>query len=143
MKMVPDYHVIYERRFGSYESLRKDWERFLRRYEEYLTKDTLFLERTYDDPAVTRVPNCLYDICMTVKEDCPLTNRAVIRGGKCMVYHFKGHVKHIYAAYQTLFLVWLPGTSYELDTSRSLFDRYYEADCRTMEMELDICLPVR
>ncbi len=143
LKNLPDYHVIYERRFGSYEGLGREWERFMGKYEEYLTENTLFLERTYDDPAVTEEGKCLSDVCMTVGEDCPLDNTVTIKGGACMVYRFKGHAKHIYAAYQTLFLVWLPRTSYVLDTSRSLFDIYYEVDSRRTNMELDICLPVR
>ena len=49
----------------------------------------------------------------------------------------------IYAAYQTLFLVWLPGIRRELDSGRSLFDIYHKIDCDIMYMELDICLPVK
>lgn len=140
---VGDYHVIYERRFGSYERLKGDWGRFVDRYRKYLTADTKFLERTYDDPAVTESENCLYDICMSVDRECPLENTVTIQGGRCAVYHFKGHAKHIYAAYQTIFLVWLPGTRYEVDGGRSLFDVYHVVDGDRMYMELDICVPVK
>lgn len=58
-----------ERRFGSYEGLRRQWSRFVRKYGAYITENTVFLERTYDDPAVTREENCLSDICMTVDKD--------------------------------------------------------------------------
>ena len=92
---------------------------------------------------MTEAGNCLYDLCMTVGEDCPLENTTVIQGGKCAVYGFKGHAKYIYAAYQTLFLVWLPRTDYQLDQSRSLFDIYHAVDGNTLYMELDICLPVK
>lgn len=142
VEQVPDYYVIYERRFGSYERLSGDWDGFQRKYQDYVTEQTTFLERTWDDPAVTQADNCLYDICMSVSEACKLQNTAWIRGGKCIVYHFKGHAKHIYAAYQTIFLVWMPKTSYQLDESRSIFDVYHRVDCDTMYMELDICLPV-
>ncbi len=140
---IPDYEVIYERRFGSYENLCRDWDGFIEKYREFITEETLLLERTYDDPAVTDAGRCLYDICMSVREDCPLKNRAKIQGGKCIVYHFQGHAKHIYAAYQTIFLVWLPKVSYELDATKSLFDIYHEVDSETMYMELDICVPVK
>lgn len=142
IEQVPDYYVIYERRFGSYERLSGDWDGFQRKYQDYVTEQTTFLERTWDDPAVTQADNCLYDICMSVSEACQLQNTAWIRGGKCIVYHFKGHAKHIYAAYQTIFLVWMPKTSYQMDESRSIFDVYHRVDCDTMYMELDICLPV-
>lgn len=52
-------------------------------------------------------------------------------------------MKHIYAAYQTLFLVWLPRTGYVLDGSRSLFDVYHTVDGDRGYMELDICVPVK
>ena len=140
---IPDYYVIYERRFGSYEDLRRDWDGFIEKYQEYITAKTKLLERTYDDPAVTSAGHCLYDVCMSVGEDCALKNTAKIQGGRCIVYHFKGHAKQIYAAYQTIFLVWLPKTSYELDATKSLFDIYHAVDSETMYMELDICIPVK
>lgn len=140
---LPDYHVIYERRFGSYEGIRKAWAEFLEKYRAYITEETQLLERTYDDPAVTAPGNCLYDICMSAEIECPLENTALLKGGSCVVYHFKGHAKHIYAAYQTIFLVWLPRTSYELDAGRSMFDIYHMVDSDTMYMELDICIPVK
>lgn len=140
---IPDYEVIYERRIGSYERLSRDWDGFIKKYEKYITDETKFLERTYDDPAVTSQEQCLYDICMSVPEGCPLENTLRIQGGTCFVYHFKGHAKYIYAAYQTLFLVWLPETRRELDSGRSVFDIYHKIDCETMYMELDICLPVK
>lgn len=143
VKQVPDYRVVYERRFGSYEGLSRQWSRFVGKYREYFTKGTLFLERTYDDPAVTKEENCLSDICMTVEEDCPLENTTVIQGGRCAVYGFKGSMKHIYAAYQTIFLVWMPRTGYVLDGRRSLFDVYHMVDEDSGYMEMDICVPVK
>lgn len=143
VKNIPDYHVIYERRFGNYEGLCREWNLFIKKYEKYFTDKTKFLERTYDDPAVTEVENCLYDICMSVEPDCPLENTVTIQGGKCAIYHFKSHMKHIYAAYQTIFLIWLPKTKFEVDTRRSLFDIYHTVNYKTKYMELDICVPIR
>lgn len=143
VEQLPDYHVIYERRFGSYEGIGAAWDVFLEKYQDYLTGETRLLERTYDDPAVTSSENCLYDICMSVEQGCPLENTVDIQGGRCLVYHFKGHAKCIYAAYQTIFLVWLPKTSYELDASKSLFDVYHKVDADSMYMELDICIPIK
>ena len=142
VKRMPDYHVIYERRIGSYGELSGEWNRFIGKYRMYVTEKTKFLERTYDDPAVNRAGNCLSDICMTAGPDCPLENRTVIRGGRCIVYRFQGHMKYIYAAYQTIFLVWLPESGHRLDPARSLFDLYYRVDHKTMEIEMDICVPI-
>lgn len=143
MERVPDYNVLYERRFGNYESLSRSWGVFIEKYGDYISGETVFLERTYDDPAVTAKDSCLYDVCMSVDRNCPLGNTGVIEGGRCAVYHFKGHAKYIYAAYQTMFLVWLPETHYELDVRRSMFDIYHRIDEDTMYMEMDICLPVK
>lgn len=142
IKTLPDYFVLYERRIGSYRSLNGQWGDFIRRYQEYVTKETLFFERTFDDPAITDIDGCLYDICMSVNSDCPLTNTCVIEGGKCAVYPYKGLGKHIYAAYQTLFTVWLPQTGLCLD-NRSGFDIYRKVDSDSGYMELDICLPLK
>lgn len=140
---IPDYFVIYERRFGSYERLSADWNAFIEKYREYINEDTKLIERTYDDPAVTHEKHCLYDVCISVSEDCSLENTTWIQGGRCIVYHFKGHAREIYAAYQTIFLVWLPRTSYELDAQKSLFDIYHVVGSDTMYMELDICIPLK
>lgn len=139
---LPDFFVLFERRFGSYHRLSEDWNTFLHKYRDYITDQTIFLERTYDDPSITDTENCLYDICMSVHEDCGLENTCILQGGKCAVYPFCGLGKHIYAAYQTLLTVWLPNSGYELD-ERCGFDLYHRVDFETMYMELDICLPVR
>lgn len=143
VEYIQDYDVIYERCFGSYEGLSKNWNGFIKRYERYITDNTKFLERTYDDPAVTKAEHCLYDVCMSVDKGCPLKSMGRVEGGKCAVYHFKGHAKHIYAAYQSIFLVWLPRKHYEIDTGKSMFDIYHKIDSDTMYMEMDICLPVK
>lgn len=140
---IPDFQVLYERRFGSYEGLMRDWTIFLEKYGNYITRETKFLELTHHDPAVTEPKRCLSDICLTVDKDCPLENTRRIGGGRCAVYHFQGHMKHIYAAYQTLFLVWLPGSGFELDNSRSLFDLYHLVDVSKYYVEMNICLPIK
>lgn len=142
IQMLPDYFVLFERRFGSYRGMSQVWCDFLHRYEGYITDETVFLERTYDDPSITDTQNCLYDICMSVHEDCDLDNTYLLQGGKCAVYPFRGLGKHIYAAYQMLLTEWFPSSGYELD-ERCGFDIYHRVDFDTMYMELDICLPVR
>lgn len=142
IKEVPDFWVLYERRIGNYHDLSGNWKDFLAKYQSFITERTLFLERTFDDPSITDMDGCIYDICMTLDPDCTLENTCRIRGGKCAVYPFKGLAKHIYAAYQTVFHVWLPQTNYELD-DRCGFDIYHMVDSNSMYMELDICLPIR
>ncbi|MDE6621746.1 MAG: AraC family transcriptional regulator [Lachnospiraceae bacterium] len=142
IKNLPDYFVLYERRIGSYHNLSGQWGEFMAKYQEYVTADTQFLERTFDDPVITDTDGCLYDICMSVDRSVSLENTCTIEGGKCAVYPYKGLGKHIYAAYQTIFTVWLPHTPYELDY-RSGFDIYHLVDNESGYMELDICMPLK
>lgn len=166
IKELPDFFVIYERRIGNYHCLSDNWNHFLQKYRDFLTNDTLFLERTFDDPSITNQDGCLYDICISMDKErifeytksymqsnasyaAPyklqnhlLDNTCTIQGGKCIVYPFKGHAKYIFAAYQTIFCVWLPQTQYQLD-NRCGFDIYHYVDFPTMYMELDICIPIK
>lgn len=142
IRNLPDYFVLYERRIGSYHNLSGQWSDFMEKYREFVTADTQFLERTFDDPVITDADGCLYDICMSVDRSVSLENTCMIEGGKCAVYPYKGLGKHIYAAYQTIFTVWLPQTPYELDY-RSGFDIYRKVDSKTGYMELDICMPLK
>ncbi len=139
---LPDYHAIYHRHKGSYENLSAHWGEFQEKYGTYITGDTLFLERTYDDPSITDTDECLYDLYMTVPENYAFPNTTVIKGGKYAVYHFNGPVKQIYTAYQNIFNVWLPQSGHKID-ERYSFDIYRTIDCDSMNMEIEICIPVK
>jgi AraC family transcriptional regulator len=139
---LEDFPVIYQRHKGNYRNLSEHWGAFQEKYGEYITDQTLFLERTYDDPSITDADECLYDICMTVPKNRGLKNTGVIKGGKYAVYHFKGPVKQIYTAYQNIFNVWLPESGYKID-ERYCFDTYREIDCDSMKMEIEICIPIK
>ena len=142
IEILEDYPVIYQRHKGNYGDLSVHWGAFQEKYQEYVTEQTLFLERTYDDPSITDIDECLYDICMTVPKSCKLENTFMIRGGKYAVYHFNGPVKQIYTAYQSIFNVWLPQSNYDID-ERYGFDIYRKIDCDSMIMEIDICIPIK
>lgn len=58
-------------------------------------------------------------------------------------YYFGRVFKEQTAAYQSIFLVWLPRKHYEIDTGKSMFDVYHKIDSDTMYMEMDICLPIK
>lgn len=137
-----DIPVLFERHKGSYQDLSARWGAFLETYKDWVTDQTLLLERTYDDPVITALDACLYDLCMTIPQDCPLPNTCVIEGGKYAIYHFKGPVEHIYAAYQCFFNGWLPQSRCELD-DRYGFEIYRKIDCGAMYMEIDICFPLK
>lgn len=159
---LPDYFVLYERRKGNYKNLQEDWCSFMERYKDFVTPETLLLERTEDDPSITNPEECMYDICMTVdkndprlevqktaavgitsKSDIPAyPNTMMIQGGKYAVYHYKGYPQLIYKAYQSFFLNWLSKTGNKVDNHGG-FDIYRHIDLKTMYMELDICIPIK
>lgn len=142
IEVLGDYPVIYERHKGNYGDLSVHWGAFQEKYKEYITEQTLFLERTYDDPNITDVDDCLYDICMTAPKGCMLENTSLINGGRFAVYHFTGHISQIYVSYQSIFNVWLPQSSLEID-DRYGFDIYRKVDCNSMHMEIDFCIPIK
>ncbi len=141
VRTIEDIFVIYERSIGSYANMSQSWCDFFEKYAEYRQKDSLILERTFDDPSITDTDKCLYDICMSVSEDCPLPNTYYIKGGKFAVYDFKGFPQQIYTAYQNIFNIWLPGSGHMVD-KRYGFDVYHKIDYDTMYMELDIYTPI-
>ncbi len=142
IEMLEDCPVIYERHKGNYGDLSLHWGAFQEKYSEYFTELTLLLERTYDDPSITDIDECLYDLCLTVPEGCSLENTYVLRGGKFAIYHFKGLAKQIYTSYQSIFNVWLPQGNYVID-DRYGFEIYRKIDCDSMYMEIDLCIPIK
>ncbi|GAB6108970.1 AraC family transcriptional regulator [Fusibacter bizertensis] len=139
---LKDRPVLYERHIGNYGDLSVHWGAFLEKYNAYIDESTLLLERTYDDPSITNIDECLYDLCLTIPEDTTLKNTYVLKGGKFAVYHFKGFVKQIYISFQVIFNVWLPQSQYTID-NRYGFEIYRKIDCDSMYMEIDLCIPIK
>lgn len=137
-----DLAAIYERRIGNYTELGKNWCDFTKKYKDYIKEDTLLIERSYDDPSITSAEQCLYDICITVEEYCSLDNVTTIRGGKYAVYRFDGLIADIFAAYQGIFNIWLPGSGHEMD-ERYGFDIYRAVDEENMHVVMDLCIPIQ
>lgn len=138
---LDNFTVIFERRIGNYLDLGANWRNFMERYRPFFNEKTLLIERSYDDPSITGTGNCLYDICMTVEEGCPLDNVTTITGGKYAVYRFDGLIEDIFSAYQGLFRVWLPQSGYEM-AQRYGLDIYRSVDSENQRVVMDICIPV-
>jgi AraC family transcriptional regulator len=142
IRELNDFLVIYERRIGNYIELGQNWCDFTEKYKEYVGKDTLLIERSYDDPSITSVEQCLYDICMTVDQSCPLDNITTIPGGKYAAYRFEGLIEEIFAAFQGIFTVWLPKSGYEMDERYGL-EIYRVVDEYNRFVVMDLCIPIR
>lgn len=142
IKELEDFVVIYERYIGNYIELGKNWYEFTEKYNDYFTENTLLIERFYDDPTVTNVEQCLYDICMTVDKNCCLQNVTTIQGGKFAIYRFDGLIQDIFIAFQGVFTIWLAESGYEMDQRYGL-DIYRNIDRESMCVVLDLCIPIK
>lgn len=158
---LPDYFVLYERRKGNYNKLKDDWCEFMERYKDFITPETILIERTINDPSITKPDECLYEVCMTVDKNDPrlevqktaatgITSRAgtstapntmILEGGKFAVYHYKGYPQVIYPAFQSFFCSWLEKSGNKVD-KRYGFDIYRKIDDETLYMEMDLCVPI-
>jgi AraC family transcriptional regulator len=142
LEVLEDCLVIYERHKGNYGDLSVHWGAFQEKYKEYITEGTLLVERTYDDPSITKINECLYDLCLTAPEGCKLENTYILKGGKFAVYHFKGLAMEIYTSYQSIFNVWLPHSNCKID-DRYGFEIYKQINCNSMYMEIDLYIPIK
>lgn len=142
IEVLEDFFVIYERRIGNYINLGKYLDNFAEKYKNFFTENTLLIERSYDDPSITSIDQCLYDVCMTVDKNCTLNNVTTIKGGKYAVYHFEGYVQDIYIHYQGLFNIWLKHSSEKMDERYGL-DIYREIDRENMYVKMDVCIPIK
>lgn len=139
---LDDFVVIYERYLGNYLDLGKNFCEFTEKYKNYLKEDTLLIDRFFDDPSITNVSQCLYDICMSVDENCLLENVMTLQGGKFAVYRFDGLIPDIYEALQGIFNIWLPNSRYEMDERYGL-DIYRRMDRDNQHVIIDLCIPIK
>lgn len=138
---IKDYRIMYERTIGNYYDMRFVWCDFVENHKTEVTKDTVFFEKTYDDPAITNEDECIYDICMSIGEDAEYENISIIEGGKFAVCPFKGYIEEIKEFHKGLMEIWFPMSEYEID-ERYSYDRYYRADMDGY-LEFDICIPIK
>lgn len=137
----PDYTIVYERAIGSYEDLRVFWPGFIEKYQNDITEDTLFFERTFDDPTITDAGRCIYEVGMTTKHVEKYKNLCVLEGGLFAVYPFQGYLNEIISLHQKLIGVWFPSKQLELD-ERYSYDQYTLVR-EDGYMEFDICIPIK
>lgn len=139
---LEDVLVIYERSIGNYIELKEKWFLFMDKYRDYLNESTLFIERFYDDPAITSLDSCIYDICITADQTSGLENIATIKGGKFAVYRFEGEIRNIFCSVQGIFSIWLPESGYVMD-ERYGMNIYRKIDRYSEYVSMDLCIPVK
>jgi AraC family transcriptional regulator len=142
IQQLDDFLVIYERYIGNYIELEKKWRDFTEKYKDYLKEDTLLIERSYADPSVAGINQCLYDMCMTVDKNYSFDNVTTVQGGKFAVYRFEGLVQDIFTAFQGLFNVWLSDSGYEMNERYGL-NIYRAINWDNMHVVMDMCIPIK
>lgn len=140
LEKLKDFVVIYERHIGSYMEYEKKWSKFIEKYKDYFTENTLMIQKSYDDPSITE-QQCLYDICITVDDNCTLDNVKTIDGGKFAVYRFDGMIKDIFTTFYGLIHIWLINSNYIMDKEYCL-DIFRSIDGINKHVVMDICIPI-
>ena len=135
-------NAVYERCVGNYIEIKDKWQVFIEKYGNFIQEDSCLLERYYDDPSVTELEKCVYDLCATVAPSCSVENTTIIPGGLYAVYRYAGRVEGIYNTVQGLFRNWLPDSGYTMAARHSL-NIYHAMNRQEMYVEMDICIPVK
>jgi len=137
-----DFFVIYERIIGNYVALKEKWPWFIDKYRDYIKEDSLFIERYYDDPTISNLDSCIYDICITTDKAYTQENKTLIAGGKYAVYHYEGKIQDIFCSVQGVFSVWLPASGYTMDKRYGL-NIYPKIDQNSDNVVMDLCIPIK
>jgi len=142
IQKMEDFTVIYERAFGSYMELGRYWSEFIYKYKDYIKEDTVMITRLYDNPLVTRLNQCMYDLCIIADENSRLSNKTSIKGGLFAVYHFDGMLQDIFITYHGLLHVWLLNSNYILDNG-SFLNIYRSMVDIKKHGHIELCIPIK
>jgi AraC family transcriptional regulator len=139
---LADFKVIYERYIGDYSEIGVNWYSFMERYKTYIKPDTLLIEKSYDDPSITQLDKCMYDLCITVDKEVDLENVTTIKGGKFAVYEFSGYVQDIFVTFLGIFNIWIPRSGYNRD-ERYALGIYHNIDRKNNHVTMDLCIAIK
>jgi AraC family transcriptional regulator len=144
---LKDIHVVFHRYIGNYRDLQTLWPEFIEQYQYLRTENTRYVEVSQNDPNVTDIERCLFDLCMTIDEPLadeipPLENVRVIAGGRVATYYFKGPAREINQTYKGLTNIWFPQCPYE-PTGQPGLDFYRSYCAVTGQCEIDIHIPIK
>lgn len=138
---LPDQTVIYERIVGNYIDLKEKWPRFVAKHRDKIDENTVYIERFYDDPAITNRDACVFDLCMPVPAQNASADTTVIPGGAFALFRYEGRIRDIFCAVQGVFDVWLPRSGYRM-SRRYALNIYPSIDEKSDEVTMDLCIPV-
>lgn len=139
---LADFKVIYEKYIGSYSEIGVNWYSFMERYKTYIKPDTLLIEKSYNDPSITQLDKCIYDLCIIVDEEVDLKNVTTIKGGKFAVYRFNGFIHDIFVTFLGIFNIWLPRCGYKR-SERYALGIYHNIDRKNNHVTMDLCIAIK
>lgn len=147
---MPEQKLAYIRVFNSYQppgvvaayDRLIDW--FCARGGD-LAQTTL-IGMSQDDPAVTPLELCRYDICLTVPQDWTGDNDVNMRmfpACQLASLHCAGDIYKVDAAWQYLYSDWLPNSRYQPDNLPAMeIYRKQPREIGWLEYDLDCAVPV-
>ena len=142
IEVLEEKEVLYERLKGDYSELKNAWAQFIQDYKEYMSEDTLLIERFFDDPSITNKEHSVCDLCVEIKEKTSLPNRMVLAGGKYALCRYEGKIGDIFGWVQGLYKVWLPQSKYEMREHFSM-NIYRTMSCTEGSVVMDCCIPIK
>lgn len=143
---MPKSRIAYMRRFGPYGA---DNYALMKKFKEWAKANGLFIASavilgiSQDNPAVTPLENCRYDVGIIVSKNFKTTdtdvNVAELPGGKYAVFTIDHTAEAIQKAWSEIF-VQLSTENQQPDVSRPILERYIPA---MIDKHLcEICIPV-
>lgn len=142
IQKLPQFKVLYERHIGNYVEIGENWYKFMEKYKNYINKDTLLIEKSYNDPSISKVNECVYDLCITVGEEIQSENIDIIECGKYAVYRFDGIISDIIYEFSGIFSVWLPKSSYKRNNEYVL-GIYRNINKEKNKVTMDLYIPIK
>lgn len=142
IQVIQSFSVLYNRYIGNYKDMAIHWPNFINYNKHQINNNTKFIEVSYDDPNITDINRCIYDICITIEADNNSKNKKVINGGKFAIYKFKGSIEEIFQAFKGIFNIWVPESEYELD-ERIGFNIYDNLNSNINHFEIDFYIPLK
>lgn len=138
-------YLMYERHIGDYRELTPYWQAFRSRTSELAKNGGKYIGISYDSPMITNIDRCIYNMCIVLDKSTHLLddqNYMHLDGGKYIKYSFNDSINEIHRAYQELFTIWLPNTSYELD-NRKTIEIYHSNLDADGQIKFDIYIPIK
>lgn len=142
IKKINDIKVICERYIGSYGEIGGNWSAFRETYKEYITPNTILIEKSYNDPSISKLDKCVYDLCIRIDDNIKSENTIVIRGGNFAIYQFHGYIEDIFPAFQGFLNIWLPNSGYKRSEIHVL-GIYQNIDIKNNYVVIDLCIPIK